>query len=111
MDVAIAIDAEAISVVRKRDAAGSYVTGGKYVEGAPASTPIRMAIQPASGRQLMDLDEGIRTEAKFMGWSRADLQLNDRIEVGDPVTARYKIIFVWPRPQDGFNRVALGLMK
>lgn len=107
MDVALAIDAEAISVTRLRDGAGAYTAGGKYVEGATVSTPIRAAIQPASGRQLQDLEEGIRSEARFMAWSRADLQVNDRITVG---AAKYKIIFVWPRPQDGFNRAALGLM-
>lgn len=107
IDVAIAIDLESTPVTRLRDAPGVYTDGGRYIDGIPGSMSIHAAIQPANGRQLMDLPEGIRTEAKFLAWSRSDLQVNDRLTVGKSL---YKIIFTWPRPMDGFNRAALGLM-
>lgn len=108
IDVAFAIDAEAITVTRERDAAGSYTSGGKFVEGASVSTSIRAAVQPAvgTGRKLMDMPEGVRDEAKFIAWSRTELRLEDRLIVAG---IRYKIIFVWPRAHDGvFWRAALG---
>lgn len=109
IDVAMAIDAEAVTVSHKRVGAGSYSDGGKWTPGgAVVTTSIRAAVQPASGRQLMDVPEGIRNEAKFVAWSRSNLLVEDRIVVG---TVEYKIIFVWPRPRDGFTRAALGQMK
>lgn len=107
IDVATAIDAEAANVLRTRRTAGSYNDDGEFVEGASATITIRAAIQPASGRQLMDLPEGIRTEARWLLWSRTDLTLDDHI-TSQGLT--YRIMFVWPRLDGGFTRAALGLL-
>lgn len=107
IDVAVAIDEESVAATLLRAAAGSYTSGGRYVAGADTSTAIRMCVQPMNGRQLMDVPEGVRDEAKFVGWSRTALVTTDRVQVGSTI---YKIVFTWPRPADGFTRVALGLM-
>lgn len=107
IDVALAIDEEAITVSHIRDGAGSY-SHGKFTPGAPVTTPIRATIQPAGGRSLADMPEGIRQEAKFIAWSRVPLLNADRIIYA---STTYKVIFVWSRPADGFYRAAIGEMK
>jgi len=103
----LAIDRRAIPVQITRRAAGAYNADGEFIEGASSTDTIRAAIQPASGRQLMDLPEGIRTEARWLLWSRSDLSLDDRITAQG---LTYRIMFVWPRLDGGFTRAALGLL-
>ena len=57
IDVAIAIDGEAVSVSRTRRAAGVYTDTGDWVDGTATSASIRAAIQPVKGNQLMDMPE------------------------------------------------------
>lgn len=108
IDVADAIDAEAEPVQRIRKAAGGYNLDGDAVPGSPSTVPIMAAVQPASGRQLMDLPEGLRTEAQFIIWSRSTIEENDRITYA---AETWRVVFVWPRPNDGFFRAAMGKMK
>lgn len=105
IDVAIAIDGEAVTVSRTRRAAGSYTDTGDWVDGAATSSNIRAAIQPVKGNQLMDMPEGIRTEAGWMLWSRSEVALNDVIS---SKSITYRVIFVWPRDEGLFWRAALG---
>lgn len=108
IDVALAIDGEAVNVSLKRNAAGHYDQNGKWIPGVPSTSTIRAAIQPASGRQLEDLPDGIRNEARWLVWSRAEIRLDDVITHG---TSSYRVMFVWPRADGGFHRAALGLLK
>ncbi|MBG6211681.1 hypothetical protein IWQ49_006372 [Labrenzia sp. EL_126] len=104
-----AIDRRAWLVSRSRSAAGSYNSDGDWVPAAPVSEDIRAVIQPARGNQLMDLPEGIRTEADWIMWSRSDLLVDDQI-ASKGIT--YRVLFTWERDQDGeFYRAALGRMK
>lgn len=106
IDVAAAIDAEAWNVSLTRNAAGHYDDDGDWVPGGPSTSTIRAAIQPASGRQLEDLPDGIRNEARWFVWSRSELKLDDKISHSD---STYKIMHVWPRMDGGFWRAAAGL--
>lgn len=108
IDVAIAIDGEAVNVSLTRRAAGAYDDDGNRVPGAPATSTIRAAIQPASGRQLEDLPDGIRNEARWLLWSRSEIRLDD--EVGH-AGSRYRVMHVWPRADGSFFRAAAGLLK
>lgn len=114
IDVAMAIDGEAVNVTLTREAAGHYdqtpgsPTFGKWISGAPANSTIRAAIQPASGRKLEDLPDGIRNEARWLVWSRSELRLDDEI---NSAGARYRIMHVWPRMEGGFWRAAAGLLR
>lgn len=101
-----AIDRRAWSVTRTREVAGAYDADGNWVAGSATPVTIKAVVQPASGNQLMDVPEGIRTEAGWIAWSRSDIVTNDKI-TNNGVT--YRVLFVWPRDQDGeFYRAALG---
>lgn len=110
MDVAEAIDAEAILVQRSAvaDAGGSYDADGRWQDATAPSSDIYAAVQPATGRNLIDAPEGVRSEARFAIWSRAAIKENDRVTVSGET---YRVIWTAPRPMDGFTKGALGLMS
>lgn len=105
MDVAIAIDGEAINVTR-RVVTNGYTNG--YATESVADTTISATVQPASGRQLMDVPEGVRAEASYLIWTRVAIALGDRFVFEG---LEFKCVYVWPRPSDGFTRGALGQYK
>lgn len=105
IDVAIAIDGEARNVTLTTHAAGAYNADGDFVPGAATSTTIRAAIFPASGNQLRDMPEGIRTEAGWVCWSRSAMAIDNQITADGIV---YRVLHAWPRPEGGFTRAALG---
>lgn len=105
IDVAIAIDGEARNVTLTTRAAGAHNADGDFVPGSATSTTIRAAIFPASGNQLRDMPDGIRTEAGWVCWSRSALAVDNQI-TADGIA--YRILFAWPRPEGGFHRAALG---
>jgi hypothetical protein len=101
-----AIDRRAWPVTRLTAAGGSYNDDGEWVPVAATSSPIKAVVQPVKGNQLMDMPEGIRTEAGWICWSRSGIAVDDKI-INNGVT--YRVLFVWPRDQDGaFYRAALG---
>ncbi|MCA0343123.1 MAG: hypothetical protein LCH99_25750 [Proteobacteria bacterium] len=114
IDVAIAIDGEAVSVMRTTHAAGSYDADGKGVPGASTTSTIRAVIQPASGHQLNDVPEGMRTSSDPKGvqtntgwllWSRSEIKVDDQITSKGIV---YRVMYLWPRDEGAFYRAALG---
>ena len=105
IDVAIAIDGEARNVILTATGDGHYNDDGDWVAGSPVLKTIRAAIFPASGNQLRDMPEGIRTEAGWLIWSRSEMKVNDVITDGN---VAYRVLFAWPRPEGGFHRAALG---
>jgi hypothetical protein len=107
IDVAIAIDGEAANVTLKREGEGAYNDDGDFVPGAKSDSTIRAAVQPASGRQLMDLPEGLREEARWLIWSRAEILKDDTIVHGGQ---SFRVMFVWPRAEGVFWRAAMGLL-
>lgn len=102
---ALAIDMQSRPAKRMRRTTGTYV-GGKFIAGAPATVDIAAVIQPAAGRHLEDMPEGVRAEARYLIWSRAELLLEDRIPYKG---GTYRIIHVWDRSEDNFYRAAMGL--
>lgn len=107
VEVASAIDRLAVSVTRTREAPGYWDQNGNWVPGAPSSSSIWAAVQPASGRQLEDLPEGMRASARWLCWSRSELKLDDQItHMGDT----YRIVHLWPRAEGAFYRAAMGLL-
>ncbi|MGN7829725.1 hypothetical protein ACTJJ8_23620 [Agrobacterium radiobacter] len=103
------IDRRAWTVSRTRLAAGGYNDDGEWVDGVLTTSDIKAVVQPVKGAQLMDMPEGIRTEAGWIIWSRSDIAIDDMI-ADDGVN--YRVIFLWPRNRDGeFYRAALGRLK
>lgn len=108
MDVAEAIDGEAVAVKYRTVAPSFDQSTGKTAKLPTVPVEIRAVIQPASGRQLMDVPEGVRTEARYLAWSRAALVEDGQIlYFGE----WFRIVYSWPRPQDGFYRAAIGRLK
>ena len=105
IDVAVAIDGEAVNVTLTRAGPGGYNDDGEWVEGAPTTITIRAAIQPARGNQLMDVPEGMRTEARWLLWSRSEVKVDDTITAGG---ISYRVMHLWPRMEGGFYRAAIG---
>src|SRR5690606_38190614 len=101
------IDGEAVNVTLTRNAAGHYDQDGNWNPGTATSSTIRAAIQPASGRQLEDLPDGIRNEARWLVWSQSELRLEDKITHAGSV---YRVMHLWPRHEGSFWRAAAGLM-
>ncbi|QJD54316.1 hypothetical protein [Aminobacter phage Erebus] len=107
LDLGFVIEAEAQPAVFERKSGGNYVEGD-WIANAANVVNTTATIQPASGRQLMDVPEGVRAEARFLLWTRSELALDDVVIYGG---ARYRVVYTWPRPEGGFNRAALGLTK
>ncbi len=107
MDLGFVIEAEAVPITLSRKGGGSYVSG-KWVASADLTTPTTGTIQPTTGRQLAGMPEGVRSEARYVLWTRSALALDDVVIYGG---ANHRVIWMWPRPEGGFNRAALGLLK
>lgn len=105
IDVAIAIDAEAVPVTFQPPPGATYDKKGNAIfVPAPAPASGWATIQPVSGRELQDLPEGLRAEVSMVGWSRTMVALKWEILYGGEV---YRVVHLWPRPMDGFSKFAL----
>lgn len=107
-DVAEAIDEEAVPVtlLRVAQAGAAYDARGNAIAAAAVSpTTILAAMQPAEGRLLRDLPEGVRNDVAFLGWSREEVAVGAVIGYRDHTL---KVIQVWPRPEDGFTKFAMS---
>ena len=103
-----AILGEAITVGWSRHAGGSYSPDGQWVKGVKTSSDILAAVQPAQGRALQDLEEGIRDKAEYFLWSQQSLATDDVITYGGN---DYRVLKTWPRPQDNFVRAVMGQIE
>ena len=110
IDVAVAIDLEETTVVRKRTLGGAYEAGGRWVDGTEESYSFKAEVQPTTGRQLMDLPEGVRSEARCTLWTReTDLLLDDVVAYEG---LDYRVVYVWNRQRSGnYTRCVLGLLS
>lgn len=103
--VARAIDAESEAIIWRTFAAGTYDSKGYGVPGAATDVAKRAAIQPITGRQLLDLPLGVREDVEMLGWTRAPVAVDDHIRYRDEW---FRVFYARPRPMDGFTRIALG---
>lgn len=106
-DVADAIDAEAVPVTLQAPvAATQYDARGNAITPTPIPPrTIYAAMQPASGNQLRDLPEGIRSDVSFLGWSR------EAVAEGSGIVYRgrqLKVIQTWEWPEDGYTKFAMS---
>ena len=105
-DVASAIDAEAVSVTFQPPAVATYDSKGNAVLGDdPDALDGLAAIQPASGRMLQDIPEGLRAEVTMVGWSRTMVALKWKVVYGGET---FRVVHTWPRPADGFTKFAMA---
>lgn len=105
MDVAQAIDAEAVYVSRSFRAVGTYDANGTYTPGTLTTASARAVLQPVSGAQLRDLPEGLRDDVSLVGWSRTSFALGDGLAYSG---RSFRVVHLWSRPVDGFVKFALA---
>lgn len=65
IDVAVAIDAEAVDVTHTPKEGGAYDDNGVWVPNAATPMVIKATVQPVTGRMLQDLPEGLRQGARY----------------------------------------------
>ena len=107
----LGIDRRAVQMEIIRQTGGGYNDHGEWEPVRDDPAPIRAVIQPMSGNQLMDVPEGVRTEAKWVCWSRSEISCDDEAGTFDRITHQdksYRVLFVWPRSDGEFYRAALG---
>ena len=67
------------SVTRRRFAAGSRGSDGRWDPGAATDSTILMSVQPLSGRELSTLPEGERSAVNLKGYTEADVRTLDQV--------------------------------
>lgn len=103
---AIVIDPESDTVVwNSKNKDGFYDAGGNWNKESYATSEIDAVVQPAGGTALRDLPEGERKEAQYFLWTQSAVALDDIVIYGGN---EYRIIFIWPRPDGGYIRAAMG---
>lgn len=103
----LVIDPEAQQVIwRTKSGAGAYDDGGNWQDAPFAPDQlINAVVQPAAGTALRDLPEGERKEAQYFLWTQSAVALDDIVIYGGN---EYRIVFIWPRPEGGYTRAAMG---
>jgi len=106
----LVIDQEANALITVRAKSGAYDTAGKWIAGPAVDTPdLKAVVQPAGGRKLNDLPEGVRASAQFFLWTRFDLALDNVVLYAGE---QWRVVFAWPRRVEaGYTRVAIGKLK
>lgn len=100
-------DTLTIQVVTR--SADGYDGDGNGVKGSDADpVDIQADVQPATGKMLQDLPEGVRDQVDHMIWTPYDLQ-NDHVIVYDG--DRHRVVKTWPRRSDNFTKAAIGKLK
>ncbi|MDD5034852.1 MAG: hypothetical protein PHE55_08855 [Methylococcaceae bacterium] len=114
-DVSRALDGLEESITRKRKATGSYASLGRYTEGAETSATIVAHVQPISGRDLIQVEEGRRANAIITIYSKTELKTGDDTGVQpDTVTfggEDYEVFKVEPWGDTGAYYKALAQKK
>lgn len=100
---------ETLTVQVVTRSADSYDADGNGVKGADADpVDIQADVQPATGKALQDLPEGVRDEVNHFLWTPYDLQDDHTILFeGD----RHRVVKIWRRRSDGFTKAAIGKLK
>nr|QIG67145.1 hypothetical protein EVB34_040 [Rhizobium phage RHph_TM26] len=103
IDVAEAIDEEAVQVAWRTFAADTY-SHGNLVPGAATPSTLWAMIQPASGRTMSDVPEGLRVEVALVGWSRTSVAVDNEIDYGGET---YRVGWVKPWPMGNYTKFAM----
>ena len=90
-----AIEAEAITITHTPQPGGSYDAGGVWTPSAPDPRQIEAAVQPATGRDLQDLAEGLRENVRFKIYTTAAVSNGDHVTI-EGVTYRILDVSQWP---------------
>lgn len=111
LDTILALSSGTYDVTRYEPS--SYDDNGRLVEGASSTLQVVASVQPISGRELLRLDEGLRTKEPLAIWSTtalrtADAQAGtraDRLTVGG-LTYEVQLVEDWSASGGGWKSVA-----
>jgi hypothetical protein len=106
---AIAIDMLAKPATRRRPGAGGYVNG-LWVPATPVSLAIKAVVLAMPPQDVMNLPEGIRTQAEWVIWSRTELSAGTDDATADEILyagRTMRVIHLWDRIEGGFYKAAL----
>lgn len=106
LDDTVLFDAVEVQVLRKQ-AAGTYVNG-EWVPPTTAPETILATIQPVTGKDLKDLEEGLRRTARFSLWTLSPLATDEIVIYGG---SNYRVMTSIPRPDGGYTKAVIGLLK
>lgn len=113
IDLGVALDFGDWEIPVKYAATGDqqYDDDGDPIFVEPLAGTIRGKIQPMNGRDLRDMPEGMREEAKMVIGTRSNVRVNDEV-FNSKDGLYYKAIFIIP-PTVGGNRTRaiLGHIK
>ncbi|SHF60892.1 hypothetical protein SAMN02745157_2533 [Kaistia soli DSM 19436] len=104
LQAARAIDRFAVPLTLYQTQPTTYVNH-KPVTHDPIEIAIRGVIQPAKGNQMQDMPEGVRIDAGWLLWTRAEVGEGDI--VADAAGLRYRAMWLCPRAEGGFVRAVL----
>lgn len=102
-----ALDRFSIPITHISRSAGGYTDGGRALPRIEDTFFVRAVVQPL-GRELMNVPEGKRSEARYLFWSRHFVKEDDIIITP---RARCIVLWVWERDEGNFCRAALGRVK
>lgn len=106
---AIAIDMNARPATRRRPGAGAYVNG-LWVPGTATNATIQAVVLAMSPSDILNLPEGIRTQAAWVAWSRSELSAGDGDQTADEILyagRTMRVIHVWDRIEGDYYKAAL----
>jgi len=112
IDVAVAIDKEAIPLVLRRKADPTYTAQGDVVPGGMVETgfsgTLLALVLEKYGDAIKDRLEGIALDGLRMLYSRTPVEIDDIVlHLGQA----YRVLALWPRYEGGFYRAAIGRLK
>src|SRR5687767_14060388 len=99
------IDAEAVPVDVLRQSAGTYVHG-EWIPGVETPETILATVQPVTGKELRDMPEGVRNDARFSLWTRSAIATDEFVIYGG---SKHRVMTSIPRLEGGFTKAIFGL--
>ena len=102
--LATAVLAEAVPITIAGPAVSTYDADGVVTRTLPTAIAALATIQPANGRNLIDLPEGVIKDATLVGWTTSPIDIDHTVVYA---SVAYRVVRAMARPADGFTKFAL----
>ena len=100
---------EAVPISLRRKSGGGYDVNGEWTGEVETVSTIQATIQPVTNANaLLSLPEGEREDVRYFLWTTEALALDDVVTYGGD---DYRISRLWVRPEGGFTKAAVGLLR
>ena len=108
INIGIAVDYFSRGLEIERNKGGSYDARGNFDANSGVTAKLNGSIQPMRGRDLNDMPEGIREEARLILSTTGKVENDDTVIDGG---TKYRVIYIWPSTLGHYTRAALGLLE